>query len=199
MAFYKFHKDKQVRDDVIATVKEEFKDYHLILNQFLLGKINIRMNEEFDTFHSKLDEFLHHLMSFKVVDKEVGDLSFMVSPPLFVHFDEIVEDILSRDMSEKFTLLVVTVDDGVRLSSMTPIAIRECSYISSTMLALSPSMKAIFSLEVPSCGAKLEMQYLHQHATLMASLNQAPSVNLTESIGTPAIAFGVEGGYDMTT
>ena len=47
---------------------------------------------------------------------------------------------------------------------------------------------------------QLEVQYFHNHATVTSAvtLNKNPVVDLTATLGTPAIAFGVEAGYDTS-
>ena len=48
---------------------------------------------------------------------------------------------------------------------------------------------------------QLEIQYFHDHATFTTTigLNQTPGIDVTATIGTPAIAFGAEAGYDATS
>lgn len=51
------------------------------------------------------------------------------------------------------------------------------------------------------CLWQLEVQYFHDHATLMSAvtLNQSPLIDVSVTVGTPTIAFGIEAGYDTTT
>lgn len=47
----------------------------------------------------------------------------------------------------------------------------------------------------------MEVQYFHNHATFTTAvaLSKNPVVDLTATLGTPAIAFGLEAGYDTTS
>ncbi|KAJ8439707.1 hypothetical protein Cgig2_009531 [Carnegiea gigantea] len=78
------------------------------------------------------------------------------------------------------------------------------SNISSTFTIndIVPSTKAIASFKVPNYSSgKLEVQYFHDHATCTTAvgLNKSPVVDVTATLGTPTIAFGVEAGYDTTS
>lgn len=44
---------------------------------------------------------------------------------------------------------------------------------------------------------QLEVQYLHEHASFTTAfdLNESPAVDFSATIGTPSIAFGLEGSY----
>ncbi|KAK6237764.1 hypothetical protein QUC31_003233 [Theobroma cacao] len=71
-----------------------------------------------------------------------------------------------------------------------------------TFTEILPSTKTIASFKVPDYNSgKLEVQYFHDHATFTTAigLNQTPGVDVTATIGTPAIAFGAEAGYDTTS
>lgn len=48
---------------------------------------------------------------------------------------------------------------------------------------------------------QLEVQYFHNHATFTTAfaLKQSPIVDVTATLGTPTIAFGVEAGYDANS
>ncbi|KAL2903896.1 Mitochondrial outer membrane protein porin 2, partial [Bienertia sinuspersici] len=71
-----------------------------------------------------------------------------------------------------------------------------------TVADIVPSTKVITSIKLPDLSShKLEVQYFHHHATVtsVVILNKSPIVDLTATLGTPAIAFGVEAGYDTTS
>ncbi|KAE8671468.1 60S ribosomal protein L26-1-like [Hibiscus syriacus] len=71
-----------------------------------------------------------------------------------------------------------------------------------TFTGILPSTKTIASFKVPDYNSgKLEVRYFHDHATFATTigLNQKPGVDVTATIGTPAIAFGAEAGYDTTS
>lgn len=60
------------------------------------------------------------------------------------------------------------------------------------------SAKTVASLKLPDYNSgKLEVQYLHEHATFTTAvgLNQSPSADFSATIGTPSIAFGAEASY----
>lgn len=48
---------------------------------------------------------------------------------------------------------------------------------------------------------QLEVLYFHNHATFTTALglNKNPVVDVTATLGTPTINFGVEAGYDTTS
>ncbi|XP_044488562.1 mitochondrial outer membrane protein porin 2-like [Mangifera indica] len=71
-----------------------------------------------------------------------------------------------------------------------------------TFTEILPSTQAVASFQVPDYNSgKLEVQYLHDHATFTTAvaLNQSPSIDVTATIGTPSIVFGAEAGYDTTS
>lgn len=71
-----------------------------------------------------------------------------------------------------------------------------------TIADIVPSTKAIASFKIPDYSSgKLEVQYFHNHATFTTALalNKSPVVDVTATLGTPTIAFGVEAGYDTTS
>ncbi|KAL9273729.1 Mitochondrial outer membrane protein porin 2-like protein [Drosera capensis] len=71
-----------------------------------------------------------------------------------------------------------------------------------TVTDIFPSTKAIVSVKLPDYNSgKLELQYFHDHATFTtaAILNKSPAIDVSATIGTPAIAFGAEAGYDTTS
>ncbi|GMH06358.1 hypothetical protein Nepgr_008198 [Nepenthes gracilis] len=71
-----------------------------------------------------------------------------------------------------------------------------------TITDIIPSSKAIASFKLPDyTSGKLEVQYLHHHATFTAAaiLNKSPAIDVSATIGTPTIAFGAEAGYDTTS
>ncbi|XP_008220333.1 PREDICTED: mitochondrial outer membrane protein porin 2-like [Prunus mume] len=71
----------------------------------------------------------------------------------------------------------------------------------STMLTITdilPSTKTIASIKLPDYkSGKLEVQYLHEHAsfTTAVGLNGSPAVDVSATLGTPSIAFGAEASY----
>ncbi|KAM0973369.1 hypothetical protein ACFX13_016965 [Malus domestica] len=75
------------------------------------------------------------------------------------------------------------------------------SNVVSTMLTVTdilPSTKTIASIKLPDYkSGKLEVQYLHEHAsfTTAVGLNESPAVDFSATIGTPAIAFGAEASF----
>ncbi|GLU15932.1 hypothetical protein SLE2022_323840 [Rubroshorea leprosula] len=67
-----------------------------------------------------------------------------------------------------------------------------------TVTDVLPSSKAIASIKLPDYNSgKLEVQYFHEHATFTTAvgLKISPAVDFSATIGTPAIAFGVEASY----
>ncbi|GKV20070.1 hypothetical protein SLEP1_g30242 [Rubroshorea leprosula] len=67
-----------------------------------------------------------------------------------------------------------------------------------TVTDVLPSSKAIASIKLPDYNSgKLEVQYFHEHATFTTAvgLKILPAVDFSATIGTPAIAFGVEASY----
>ncbi|GAB2259949.1 hypothetical protein Droror1_Dr00010804 [Drosera rotundifolia] len=71
-----------------------------------------------------------------------------------------------------------------------------------TVTDIFPSTKAIVSVKLPDYNSgKLELHYFHDHATFTtaAILNKSPAIDVSATIGTPAIAFGAEAGYDTTS
>ncbi|KAJ7952759.1 Outer mitochondrial membrane protein porin [Quillaja saponaria] len=71
-----------------------------------------------------------------------------------------------------------------------------------TFTDILPSTKTIASFKLPDYNSgKLEVQYIHDHATFTTAiaLHQSPAIDISATIGTPAIAFGAEAGYDTTS
>lgn len=67
-----------------------------------------------------------------------------------------------------------------------------------TVTDILPSTKTVASLKLPDYkSGKLEVQYLHEHATFTTAvgLNQSPAFDFSATIGTPSIAFGAEASY----
>ncbi|XP_074575233.1 mitochondrial outer membrane protein porin 5-like [Curcuma longa] len=78
------------------------------------------------------------------------------------------------------------------------------SNISATLIIsdILPSTKAIASIKLPDYNSgKLEVQYLHHHASLasVVTLNKSPLIELSGTIGAQGIAFGSEVGYDTSS
>lgn len=71
-----------------------------------------------------------------------------------------------------------------------------------TVTEILPSTKTIASVKLPDYNSgKLEVQYFHDHAAFSTAVtvNQSPLLDVSATIGTPAIAFGAEAGYDTTS
>ncbi|RWR82924.1 mitochondrial outer membrane protein porin 2-like protein [Cinnamomum micranthum f. kanehirae] len=71
-----------------------------------------------------------------------------------------------------------------------------------TVLEIVPSTKTIASIKLPDYNSgKLEVQYFHEHATFTSAvtLKQAPTVDLTWSMGAPTFSIGAEAGYETAT
>ncbi|KAL4577513.1 hypothetical protein LXL04_013622 [Taraxacum kok-saghyz] len=71
-----------------------------------------------------------------------------------------------------------------------------------TFTEIVPSTKTIASIKLPDfTSGKLEVQYYHYHATLTSAvaLTQAPTVDLSATIGTPTFAIGAEAGYETSS
>lgn len=148
-------------------------------------------------------------------------------PGLFVDIGKKAKDLLTKDYTsdQKFTVSTYT-GAGVALTStalkkgglstgdvaalykykntLFDVKVDTDSNISATLTftEILPSTKTIASFKVPDYNSgKLEVQYFHDHATFTTTmgLNQTPGVDVTATIGTPAIAFGAEAGYDTTS
>nr|XP_023888251.1 mitochondrial outer membrane protein porin 2-like [Quercus suber]POF21958.1 mitochondrial outer membrane protein porin 2 [Quercus suber] len=148
-------------------------------------------------------------------------------PGLFTDIGKKAKDLLTRDFNsdQKFTVSTYS-DAGVALTSTAvkkggfstgdvaaqykyknaifDVKVDTESNISTniTFTEILPSTKTIASFKVPDYNSgKLEVQYLHDHATLTTAvaLNQSPAIDVSATIGTPSIAFGAEAGYDTTT
>lgn len=152
----------------------------------------------------------------------------MVSGPgLFSDIGKRARDLLTKDYisDQKFSISTCS-DTGVALTStavkkgglstgdvaavykykntIIDVKLDTESNISSTFTIndIVPSTKAIASFKVPNYSSgKLEVQYFHDHATCTTAvaLNKSPVVDVTATLGTPTIAFGVEAGYDTTS
>lgn len=149
-------------------------------------------------------------------------------PGLFSDIGKRAKDLLTKDYisDQKFTISTCS-DTGVALTSSAvkkgglstgdvaavykykntavDVKVDTHSNISTTFTItdILPSTKTIASLKVPDYSSgKLEVQYFHHHATFtsaLSSLNKSPVVDVTATLGTPTIAFGVEAGYDTTS
>ncbi|CAN1343048.1 Mitochondrial outer membrane protein porin 2 [Linum perenne] len=65
-----------------------------------------------------------------------------------------------------------------------------------------PSTRAVMSFKFPDYNSgKLEVQYFHPHATLTSAvaLQQSPAIDVSVTVGTPAITFGAEAGYNTSS
>uniref|UniRef100_A0A2P2J6A9 Mitochondrial outer membrane protein porin 2-like n=2 Tax=Rhizophora mucronata TaxID=61149 RepID=A0A2P2J6A9_RHIMU len=90
----------------------------------------------------------------------------------------------------KKTLFNVKVDTGSNISTII------------TFSEILPSTNAIASFKIPDYDSgKMELQYFHDHATFTTAvdMSQSPAINVSATIGTPAIAFGAEAGYDTSS
>lgn len=148
-------------------------------------------------------------------------------PGLFSDIGKRARDLLTKDYisDQKFSISTCS-DTGVALTStavkkgglstgdvaavykykntIIDVKLDTESNISSTFTIndIVPSTKAIASFKVPNYSSgKLEVQYFHDHATCTTAvaLNKSPVVDVTATLGTPTIAFGVEAGYDTTS
>lgn len=148
-------------------------------------------------------------------------------PGLFSDIGKRARDLLTKDYisDQKFSISTCS-DTGVALTStavkkgglstgdvaavykykntIIDVKVDTESNISSTFTIndIVPSTKAIASFKVPNYSSgKLEVQYFHDHATCTTAvaLNKSPVVDVTATLGTPTIAFGVEAGYDTTS
>ncbi|XP_074574260.1 mitochondrial outer membrane protein porin 5-like [Curcuma longa] len=90
----------------------------------------------------------------------------------------------------KNTLIDVKVDTNSNISTTL------------TITDIVPYSKAIASFKIPDYNSgKLELQYLHDHASFasVVALKQSPVVDLSVTLGTKAAAFGVEAGFDTAS
>ncbi|GMY17364.1 mitochondrial outer membrane protein porin 2-like [Fagus crenata] len=144
-------------------------------------------------------------------------------PALFSNIGKKAKDLLNKDYcsDQKFTVTSNT-DTGLALSSTVAnkgglssgdvaaqykhknaaldVKVDTASNVSTTFTVtdILPSTKAIASFKFPDYkSGKLEVQYLHEHATFSTAvgLNQSPAVDFSATIGTPSIAFGAEASY----
>ncbi|KDP32072.1 hypothetical protein JCGZ_12533 [Jatropha curcas] len=148
-------------------------------------------------------------------------------PGLFSDIGKKAKDLLTKDYSsdQKFSVYTYS-DSGVALTStalkrgglstgdvaalykyknaLFDVKVDTASNISTTFTftEILPSTKAITSFKFPDYNSgKLEVQYFHHHATFATAvaLSKSPAVDFSATIGTPAIAFGAEAGYDTTS
>ncbi|EEF37098.1 mitochondrial outer membrane protein porin 2 [Ricinus communis] len=148
-------------------------------------------------------------------------------PGLFSDIGKKAKDLLIKDYSSDQKFAVSTYSDaGVALTSsalkkgglstgdvaalykykntLLDVKVDTESNISTTLTftEILPSTKAIASFKLPDYNSgKLEVQYFHDHATFTTALalSKSPGVDVSATIGTPAIAFGAEASYDTTT
>ncbi|KAG2333275.1 hypothetical protein Bca52824_004455 [Brassica carinata] len=65
-----------------------------------------------------------------------------------------------------------------------------------------PSAKAVISFKIPDHkSGKLDVQYVHPHATLNSSigLNPTPLLDLSATIGSQTVSLGGEVGFDTAS
>ncbi|XP_042018340.1 mitochondrial outer membrane protein porin 2-like [Salvia splendens] len=65
-----------------------------------------------------------------------------------------------------------------------------------------PSSRTIASCKFPDYNSgKIEVQYLHNHASLSTAvgLNKSPAIDVSATIGTPSVAFGTEASYMVSS
>lgn len=148
-------------------------------------------------------------------------------PGLFTDIGKKAKDLLTKDYNSDQKLTVSSYSaSGVALTStavkkgglstgdvatqykykntIIDVKVDTSSIISTTLTFadILPSTKTIASFKLPDYNSgKLEVQYFHDHATLTTAiaLNQSPIIDVSTTIGTPAIAFGAEAGYDTTS
>ncbi|KAG2297285.1 hypothetical protein Bca52824_043954 [Brassica carinata] len=71
-----------------------------------------------------------------------------------------------------------------------------------TVKNLMPSAKAVISFKIPDHkSGKLDVQYVHPHATLNSSigLNPTPLLDLSATIGSQTVSLGGEVGFDTAS
>ncbi|KAJ0908206.1 putative Porin domain superfamily, eukaryotic porin/Tom40 [Helianthus annuus] len=71
-----------------------------------------------------------------------------------------------------------------------------------TFTEIAPSTNTIASFRLPNLrSSKLKLQYFDQHATLTSTmaLNEAPTVGVSTTIGTPTIAIGAKAANEIFT
>lgn len=148
-------------------------------------------------------------------------------PGLFPEIGRKAKDLLTRDYTsdQKFSISTYS-DAGVVLTStavkkgglstgdvaalykfkntVVDVKVDTESNISTTVTVteILPSTKTIASVKLPDYNSgKLEVQYFHDHAAFSTAVtvNQSPLLDVSATIGTPAIAFGAEAGYDTTS
>ncbi|XP_076952617.1 mitochondrial outer membrane protein porin 2-like [Bidens hawaiensis] len=97
-------------------------------------------------------------------------------PEVFSHFGEISKESLTKDylFDQKFSISTATVA-GVAIRST------------------ATDKRGLSTVDF---GA-LKVQYFHQHVTLTStvSLNKAPTINVSATIGTPTLAIGANAAY----
>ncbi|KAG6533276.1 mitochondrial outer membrane protein porin 5-like [Zingiber officinale] len=151
----------------------------------------------------------------------------MTGPGLFSNIGKTAKDLLTKDYTSDQKLSVSSSSiTGVALTSA---AVRNgglCSFdvgsqykykntlidvkvdsesnISTTVVisGILPSTKTIASIKLPDYNSgKLEVQYLHHHASLasVVALNKSPLIELSGTMGSQGIAFGAEAGFDTVS
>ncbi|KAF9587880.1 hypothetical protein IFM89_006134 [Coptis chinensis] len=149
------------------------------------------------------------------------------SPAPFSDIGKRVKDVLTKDYNfdNKFILtipsdsgLLVTAAGSVRdqifvgdistqyKSSGTTVDVKvdTCSNVSTTVTVneIVPSTKAALSFKIPDHkSVKLDLQYLHHHATINSSIGLTPSpfLEFAAAIGSKQHSLGGEVGFDTST
>ncbi|XP_021911476.1 mitochondrial outer membrane protein porin 2-like [Carica papaya] len=144
-------------------------------------------------------------------------------PGLFSDFGKHARDLLNRDYNsdQKFSISSSTGSGVALVSSLSKkgslcsgdvatqykhkntvvnVKIDTESNISTTFSIFDILLysKVIASFKLPDQNSgKLEVQYLHEHAsfTTAVGLKHSPAVDISATIGTPTVAFGAEASY----
>ncbi|CAL9092252.1 membrane protein porin [Musa troglodytarum] len=151
----------------------------------------------------------------------------MKGPGLFSDIGKNAKDLLTKDYTcdQKLTISTTSAS-GVALTSaavkkgglytsdigslykykntLVNVKVDTDSNISTTLIIseILPSTKAIASIKLPDYNSgKLEVRYLHHHASLASvmALKQSPVVELSGTVGAQGLAFGAEAGFDTAS
>ncbi|VVB17734.1 unnamed protein product [Arabis nemorensis] len=149
------------------------------------------------------------------------------SPPPFLDIGKKAKDLLNKDyiFDHKFTLTMPSatgtefVATGLKKddfffgdistlykgkNTIVDLKIDSRSSVSTkvTVKNLIPSAKAVISFNIPDHkSGKLDVQYVHPHATLNSSigLNPTPLLDLSATIGSQTVCLGGEVGFDTAS